>query len=61
MLVLTRSINESLKIGPDVTVTVLGVSGSQIRIGIEAPKSIIVLREEVAKRTKQETRQESST
>jgi carbon storage regulator len=52
MLILTRRIGESLKIGPDVTVTVMGVKGSQVRIGIEAPKDVTVLREEIAGRGK---------
>lgn len=60
MLILTRRIGESLKIGPDITVTILGVQGNQIRIGIEAPKDVTVLREEVADRGKQEAGRESS-
>lgn len=44
MLILTRRITESLKIGSDVTVTVLGVKGSQVRIGIDAPKDVAVHR-----------------
>ena len=47
MLILTRRIGESLRIGDDVTVTVLGVSGMQVRIGIEAPKDVIVDRQEI--------------
>ena len=47
MLVLTRRIGETLLIGKDVTVTVLGVSRQQVRIGIEADRSIPVHREEI--------------
>lgn len=46
MLLLTRSIGEKLKIGEDVTVTVLGFKGRQIRIGIDAPREIQVDRDE---------------
>jgi carbon storage regulator len=42
MLILTRRIEESLKIGSDITVTVLGIKGNQVRIGISAPKDIPV-------------------
>ena len=47
MLILTRRVGETLCIGPDITVTVLGVKGSQVRIGIAAPLDIQVDREEV--------------
>ncbi len=47
MLILTRKRGESLIIGDDVTVTVLGVKGSQVRLGIEAPKDTPVHREEI--------------
>lgn len=53
MLILTRGVAESLMIGDDVTVTVLGVKGNRVRIGIEAPKDIPVHREEVFNRIKQ--------
>jgi carbon storage regulator len=53
MLIPTRRIGESLKIGADVTVTVMGIKGTQVRIGIAAPKDITVLREEIADRIKQ--------
>lgn len=48
MLILTRRINESLVIGDDVTVTILGVKGNQVRIGVDAPRIVSVHREELA-------------
>ena len=50
MLILTRRVGEKLIIGEDVTVTVLGVKGNQIRIGIDAPRDVPVNREEVYQR-----------
>jgi len=50
MLILTRKDNESLFIGDDIEITVLGVKGNQVRIGINAPKNIDVHREEVYRR-----------
>lgn len=52
MLILTRKVKESLKIGGDVSVTVLGIEGNQVRIGVDAPKDITVHREEVFQRIK---------
>ena len=50
MLILTRRINESLVIGDDVTVTILGVKGNQVRIGVDAPRDVSVHREELAQK-----------
>lgn len=54
MLVLTRKLGESIRIGPDIVVTVLGVNGLQVRFGIEAPKDVPVHREEVYARIQQQ-------
>ncbi|WP_043766296.1 carbon storage regulator CsrA [Algiphilus aromaticivorans] len=53
MLILTRRVGETLNIGDDVSLTVLGIKGNQVRIGIKAPPDVAVHREEVAERLRQ--------
>ncbi|MDB6060782.1 MAG: carbon storage regulator [Verrucomicrobiaceae bacterium] len=52
MLVLSRRLSETLKIGDDIEVTILGISGNQVRLGINAPRDIAVDREEIYERKK---------
>jgi carbon storage regulator len=54
MLILTRRVGEAIKIGDEISVAVLGVNGSQVRVGIEAPREIAVHREEVFQRIAEE-------
>ncbi|MAJ90977.1 MAG: carbon storage regulator [Legionellales bacterium] len=61
MLILTRRVGESLMIGDNVDITVLGIRGNQVRIGINAPKDVSVHREEIYERIKDEESEESVT
>lgn len=54
MLILTRRVGETVMIGDSVTVTVLGVKGNQVRLGVNAPKDVAVHREEIYERIKRE-------
>ncbi len=54
MLILTRRAGETVMVGSDVTITVLGVKGNQVRIGINAPKDVAVHREEIYERIQKE-------
>jgi carbon storage regulator len=58
MLILTRRVGETVMIGDDVTITVLGVKGNQVRVGINAPKHVAVHREEIYERIKREQQSE---
>jgi carbon storage regulator len=61
MLILTRRVGETVMIGNEVTVTVLGVKGNQVRIGVNAPKDVAVHREEIYERIKREEEGDPST
>lgn len=54
MLILTRKVGEALMVGDDVNITVLGVKGNQVRIGVNAPKEVAVHREEIYQRIQKE-------
>ena len=61
MLILTRRVGETLMIGDNVTVTVLGVKGNQVRIGVNAPKEVAVHREEIYERIRREQEEGNGT
>ena len=61
MLILTRRTNETLMVGDDVAITVLGVKGNQVRIGVNAPREIAVHREEIYDRIRAEELQKNGT
>lgn len=61
MLILTRRVGETLIIGEDVTVTVLGIKGNQVRIGVKAPKDVSVHREEIYERIRVERGEDAGT
>lgn len=54
MLVLTRRIGERIKIGDTIVVTIVGVNGRQVRIGTDAPREVVILRQEIYERSKRE-------
>lgn len=58
MLILTRRVGETLMIGDDISVTVLGVKGGQVRVGVNAPRDVIVHREEIYERIRDEDNEE---
>ena len=60
MLILTRRVGESVMIGDEVTITVLGVKGNQVRIGVNAPKDVSVHRQEIYERIRKEQDDEGS-
>ncbi|AWM79888.1 carbon storage regulator [Gammaproteobacteria bacterium ESL0073] len=60
MLILTRKVGEALMVGDDVNITVLGVKGNQVRIGVSAPKEVAVHREEIYQRIQKEKNQADS-
>jgi carbon storage regulator len=60
MLILTRRVTESLMIGNDVTITILGIKGNQVRVGIQAPRNLPVHREEVFDRINTEQQENNA-
>ena len=60
MLILTRKVGETIMIGDEITVTVLGIKGDQVRIGTNAPKTVAIHREEIYERIKRESEGERS-
>jgi carbon storage regulator len=60
MLILTRRVGETLKVGDDIDVVVLGVKGNQVRIGVKAPDNVAVHREEIYERIQKEKAEQSN-
>lgn len=60
MLILTRRVGETVMIGDEVTVTVLGIKGNQVRLGVKAPKTVAVHREEIFERIRVERGEEAT-
>lgn len=60
MLILTRRVGETLMIGDEITVTILGVKGNQVRIGVSAPKHVAVHREEIYRKIQEEKLQDAT-
>lgn len=60
MLILTRRTGEMLMIGDDVTVTIMGVKGNQVRVGVQAPKKVAVHREEIYERIQKQLKDEEA-
>jgi len=60
MLILTRRVGESLMVGDEITITVLGVKGNQVRIGVNAPRDVAVHREEIYNRIQDDDKAESA-
>ena len=60
MLILTRRVGETVVIGDEITVTVLGVKGNQVRLGVNAPREVAVHREEIFERIKRERHEDEA-
>jgi len=60
VLILTRRVSETVMVGDEITVTVLGVKGNQVRLGIQAPKSVAVHREEIYRRIQREQQDQAA-